>query len=106
MTKRILLAVIFVLIPISVWSFARPVRLVVPKLNGVVCDSAVCVEGLQRLVVAPDIYSRSIEGLLAHMTRPEWLGEGMAYEYGDPPNFGIPAHYRPMTEKYRRWHSA
>ena len=63
--KRILLVVLLVLIPALGWSFAKPLRLLFPQLNGVVCHDSVCAEDSKSLALATEIYTKSIEHVLA-----------------------------------------
>ena len=52
----IVLALALVAVPISAWSFAKPVRLLLPELNGVICSESVCVDDIDRMQEAQELY--------------------------------------------------
>ncbi|WP_444930272.1 hypothetical protein ACJJIF_21405 [Microbulbifer sp. SSSA002] len=64
--KRISLMLLLVLIPALSWSFVKPIRLLFPQLNGVVCDDSICVENSKNMILATEIFTKSIEQLLAN----------------------------------------
>ncbi len=50
------LLIALLLLPISAWAFAKPIRLLLPQQNGVTCLDSVCVEDAERMSEATALY--------------------------------------------------
>jgi hypothetical protein len=68
--KRSLLVVLLaaLALPLTAWSFAKPVRLLVPELNGVTCSDSVCVDDAGRMLQAKALYEAAHEHVSAKLT--------------------------------------
>lgn len=65
MIKKLSLILVFALIPALAWSYAKPLRLLVPHLNGVQCNGPVCVEGPNDMEQAIDLYGSAMTNVSA-----------------------------------------
>ena len=52
----IVLAIALLAVPLTAWSFAKPVRLLLPELKGVTCSESICVDDIERMQEAKDLY--------------------------------------------------
>ena len=59
MFKHIVLIVLLAL-PLGVWAFIKPVRVLAPELAGVTCHDKVCVDDLSRLAEATGLYEEAV----------------------------------------------
>lgn len=57
----IVLALAFLAAPLTAWAFAKPVRLLLPELNGVTCNESVCVDDIERMQEAKALYDSAHE---------------------------------------------
>lgn len=65
MFKKVSLVLIVVLIPTLVWLYAKPLRLLLPQLNGVQCNGSVCVDQPKRMNEAVSLYGSAITNISA-----------------------------------------
>tara|TARA_R100001129_G_scaffold175003_1_gene147781 strand:+ start:5124 stop:5726 length:603 start_codon:yes stop_codon:yes gene_type:complete len=63
--KKVVLIFVVVLIPALAWSYAKPIRLLLPNLNGMQCNGAICVEDPKKIDKAADLYESAVENLAA-----------------------------------------
>lgn len=63
MNYRNLLLALVLASPMMAWGLATPTRLLLPHLNGVVCDGPVCVEDPEQMARAAELYRNSLEAL-------------------------------------------
>lgn len=167
------LSILFILsLPVTLWWLVKPVRLLIPSANNVICQADVCVDDEAALPMAEELYLASVKQMTAHgihhntsakfvycrskacyasfgggneramsypylgtiiapeswqlyisthemvhwaqfkhlgaintLTMPDWLIEGMAYQFSGAPESDIPEHYQSMLERYRQWAS-
>lgn len=68
--KRFLLVFLLaaLALPLTAWSFAKPVRLLLPELNDVTCSDSVCVDDAGRMLQAKSLYESAHEHVSAKLT--------------------------------------
>ncbi len=64
----IVLALALLAVPLTAWSFAKPVRLLLPHLNGVTCSESVCVDDIERMQEARAPYDAAHAHVSARVT--------------------------------------
>lgn len=64
----IVLALTLVAVPLTAWSFAKPVRLLLPELNGVACSESVCVDDIERMREAKALYDSAHDYVSAELS--------------------------------------
>ena len=65
--KRFLFVALLAL-PLTAWAFAKPVRLLLPELNGVTCLDSVCVDDATRMSEAKALYESAHEHVSSKLT--------------------------------------
>ncbi len=68
MLKRLTVALVAV-IPVLCWTFVKPVRFIWPSMNGVHCEGPVCVDKIEYLEEALNLYSSSLENLFTQQIK-------------------------------------
>lgn len=63
MVKKLSLILAVALIPALAWSFAKPIRLFLPHLNGVQCHGSVCVQDTREMEKAIGLYGSAIKAI-------------------------------------------
>ena len=68
--KRLLLVALMgmLALPLTAWSFVKPVRLLAPELNGVTCSESVCVDDAMHLSQAKALYESAHEHVSSRLT--------------------------------------
>lgn len=62
--KRILVGFMLALaVPIAVWAFFKPIRILAPQFNGLTCAGAVCVEDLATLPAARQLHAQAMANI-------------------------------------------
>ncbi|ATZ73325.1 hypothetical protein CWC33_06265 [Idiomarina sp. X4] len=61
--KKLSLVLILVSLPVLVWSFAKPVRLLLPHLNDMKCHNSVCVEHTKEMAKAEELYGSAFDAV-------------------------------------------
>lgn len=64
----VVLALALLAVPITAWSFAKPVRLLLPELNGVTCSESVCVDDIERMPEAKALYDSAHDDVSSKLT--------------------------------------
>ncbi len=65
MIRKLFLVLVIASIPALAWSYAKPLRLLLPHLNGVTCNGSVCVEDTSGMYQAIELYGSAVKNISA-----------------------------------------
>jgi len=76
-SKRLVFGAILCMIPLAAWAFVKPVRVLLPQLEGLACDELVCVDDTSRRVEATQLYRDAVDSVQASVGTLHSLPRGV-----------------------------